>query len=431
MRPFKLKKFLLKAVEWSNMDTEKPMVQTDWQWGERMISTLDDMIQAADLATGSIPQINGQQNFWMIRSTDGIFYSEYVEKGFIGIGWNVLTEDVLNQYEEKAYYEELLKSHKYTDKASGAVLSKCRRFVNEIQCGDIGIIVGKTEVAFALIGKYFELNTEETTPEYELEINSQIEAGKYPGDSCPYRKRREITVISRTELDHVPLPIYKCLLSNRHSLSSMSKYADSILSCCYDLCYYENRLILKYHVKQEKDINPVDFSQFVLSVAELVAEDDRQLVGKYNLNSEGDVVLFLANNGQSAVDFLKNYMVPILLASFIMFGGKGFGFEFPSMIDKMKGIVTDFIFRKENRRLKAAEVQKAEAEARGAAARAEQAEIETKLKRLELERERARGRAEVLVDNLARVSVPLQIVPPDSKILNLAELYEVPKKDKT
>lgn len=396
-----------------------------------MINTLEEIASAADLVANSIPQIPEQKNFWMIRSTDGAFYSEYIREGFIGIGWNVLTEDVLSQCRERSYYETLLNNCQYKDKISGAVLAKCSKFIDEIQCGDIAVIVGKTEIAFAQIGKYFELQTKDTTPERELEIRKQIGDGTYRGGACPYRKRREITVISKSDYDHVPLPIYKCLFSNRHSLSSMTKYADAILSCCYDLCYYKKRLILKYHIRQPRDINPVDFSLFILSIAELVAKDEAQLTGKYNINSEGDVVLFLANSGQSAIDFLTYHMIPILIGYFIMFGGKGFGLEFPSGIDKIKEIVTDFIFRKETKRLKAAEVQKAEAEARRAIADAERSELENELKRMELEREKAREKAAVLVDNLARASVPLQIVPPDNKILNLSEIFSASEKDET
>ena len=141
-----------------------------------MINTLEEIASAADLVANSIPQIPEQKNFWMIRSTDGAFYSEYIREGFIGIGWNVLTEDVLSQCRERSYYETLLNNCQYKDKISGAVLAKCSKFIDEIQCGDIAVIVGKTEIAFAQIGKYFELQTKDTTPERELEIRKQIEA---------------------------------------------------------------------------------------------------------------------------------------------------------------------------------------------------------------------------------------------------------------
>ena len=37
-----------------------------------------------------IPKINGETNFWMIRSKAGYFYTEYIEKEFIALGWNYI-----------------------------------------------------------------------------------------------------------------------------------------------------------------------------------------------------------------------------------------------------------------------------------------------------------------------------------------------------
>lgn len=129
------------------------------------------------------------------------------------------------------------------------------------------------------------------------------------------------------------------------------------------MSFYSDRLILKYHIRQLKNINSIDFSMFTLSIASLVAENSKNISGRYNLNSEGDLVLFLANGGQLILDFIKEHLVPILLEYFILIGGKVAGIEFPSSIDKVKNLVANFLFRKETRRLKMAEVVKAEAEA--------------------------------------------------------------------
>ena len=108
--------------------------------------------------------------------------------------------------------------------------------------------------------------------------------------------------------------VYKCLVSNRHSLSSLNEYADAILSCCYDLSVYSNRLIIKYHIRQPRDINPFDFSLFTLSMADLISDDRRELTGKYNLNSEGDVVFFLTKyslQGTTQGRYLRGGVPPV------------------------------------------------------------------------------------------------------------------------
>ena len=372
-----------------------------------MINTLDDIISAADTVVSSIPQISETTNFWMVRSKQGVFYNEYVAGGYIAIGWNSLTEAVLSGSHDDDHHKQILKDNNYPDKMPGTALNKCRRFIDEIKSGDIAMIVGRSEIAFATIGDYFEVNLDTTT-------------GTYLGLNCPYKKRRHISIISKVDLSSAPPMVYKCLVSNRHSLSSLNEYADAILSCCYDLSVYSNRLIIKYHIRQPRDINPFDFSLFTLSMADLISDDQRELTGKYNLNSEGDVVFFLTNFGQDILLFLKDHLVPILLGYFILFGGKAAGIEFPSSIEKIKEIVADFLYRKETKRIKVAEADKAEAEA-------EKAKVDAERSRFELEelKKQAQGKAKQAVENLTRAAVPLNIKPPANNIIDITALFQI------
>ena len=385
-----------------------------------MINSLDDIISAVDTIAGSIPQISDGTNFWMIRSKQGVFYNEYVAGGYIAIGWNPLTAEVLSGSNDDNYYKQILKDSEYPDKMPGTALNKCRRFIDEIKSGDIAMIVGRSEIAFATIGDYYEDDSNDTTAKKELEIHAQIETGTYLGLNCPYKKRRHISIISRVDLGAAPPMVYKCLVSNRHSLSSLNEYADAILSCCYDLSVYSDRLIIKYHIRQPKDINPFDFSLFTLSMADLISDDRRSLTGKYNLNSEGDVVFFLTNYGKDIVGFLKDNLVPIVLGYFILFGGKAAGIEFPSSIDKIKELVADFLYRKETKRIKKAEADKAEADA-------EKAKIEVERSRLELEelKKKTQERANQTVKNLTDAAVPLNIKPPANNIIDITALFQI------
>ena len=386
-----------------------------------MINTLEDIISAVDAIANSIPQISDTTNFWMVRSKQGVFYNEYVTGGYIAIGWNSLTEAVLSgSNDDDDYYKQILKDNNYPDKMPGTALNKCRRFIDEIKPGDIAMIVGRSEIAFATIGDYYEIDLDTATAEKELEIHTQIETGTYLGLNCPYKKRRHISIISRVDLNSAPPMVYKCLISNRHSLSSLNEYADAILSCCYDLSVYSNRLIVKYHVRQPKDINPIDFSLFTLSMADLIVDDNSKLTGKYNLNSEGDIIFFITNCGQDILLFLKEHLVPILLGYFILFGGKAAGIEFPSSIEKIKGLVADFQYRKEAKRLKVAEADRAEAEA-------QKVQIDVERSRFELEelKKRAQERANQTVENLTRSAVPLNIKPPANHIIDITALFQI------
>lgn len=386
-----------------------------------MINTLDDIISAAETITGLIPQISDETNFWMIRSKQGVFYNEYVAGEYIAIGWNPLTKAILSDNNnDDNFYKQILKDNDYQDKMPGTALNKCRRFVEEIKSGDIAMIVGRTEIAFATIGDYFEDSTNSTTAEKELEIHAQIETGTYIGLKCPYKKRRHISIISTVDLGAAPPMVYKCLVSNRHSLSSLNEYADAILSCCYDLSVYFNRLIIKYHIRQPRDINPFDFSLFTLSMADLISDNRCGLTGKYNLNSEGDVVFFLANLGEDIGVFLKNNLVSVLLGYFILFGGKAAGIEFPSSIEKIKELVADLFYLKESKRIKIAEANKAEAEA-------VKAQIDATRSYYEIEelREKVQKKANQTVENLTCAATPLNIKPPSNNIIDITALFQI------
>ncbi len=385
-----------------------------------MINTLDDIISAVETVAKSIPQISDYTNFWMIRSKQGVFYNEYINGEYIAIGWNALTEFILSGSDNDDYYKQILKDNNYPDKVPGTALNKCRRFLDEIKAGDIAMVVGRSEIAFAKIGEYFEDNSDRTTAQKELEIHTQIENGTYFGFNCPYKKRRHISIISKVDLSCAPPMIYKCLVSNRHSLSSLNEYADAILSCCYDLSFYSNRLILKYHVRQTKNINPIDFSLFTLSMATLIADNSLELTGKYNLNSEGDIVFFLTNTGQEISSFLKDHLVPILLGYFILFGGKTAGIEFPSSINTIKTLVSDFLYRKENKRIRVAEADKIEAEA-------EKAKIDAERSRFELEelKKRTQEQSNSTVENLIQSAASLNIKVPANNIIDISTIFQI------
>lgn len=381
-----------------------------------MVNTFDDVLKIAESQAHSIPIVDDTINFWMVRSKKGIFYNEYIENEYIAIGWNVLTPNNLSNTDEQL--KNCLMSSGYTDKMPGTAVNKCRKFVDEVKNGDIAMIVGRDEITFAYIGEYFEKDDDSTTVNKEIEVVSQIDNNTYMGDYCPYRKRRRITVINKISIDIISPTLYKCLVANRHSLSNLNDYADAIISASYDVAYYSNRLIVKYHIGQPRDINPFDFSRFTLNVVSLLAEEERQVIGKYNINSEGDLVLLLMNSGKDVITFIKENLAAIMLIYVIIFGGKGLGFEIPSAIDKCKEWVTDLLCLKDKVRLQKANVDKTEAEVEKIKLESEQIKIQNEIAKMELENKK---QAESIVDQIQKTSVPLSIKPPSNKIISIVD----------
>lgn len=383
-----------------------------------MIQSYNEYVEFARKQTHMIPQISSNTNFWMIRSKKGVFYDEFIHEKFIAIGWNVLTESVLADNNEERL-KKYITEQGYQDKVPKTAINKCQRFVSEIKNGDIAMIVGRHEITFATIGDYFEVCDDTTTIEKELDITSQIDTHTYWGGYCPYMKRRHISVLARIDIDMASPGIYKCLVSNRHSLSNLNDYAFSIISSCYDIAYYSDRLILKYHINQPKDISPIDFSLFTYNVANLLFDEDSNISGKYNINSPGDIVLFIINQGKDILTFIQDNIATIGIIYIILFGGKGFGVEIPSAIDKIKGWVSELYYHKETKRLKKAEVEKAEAEVEKIKSETKLNSAEADLKLYELSiKSKAERDASTTVEKLSEAAIPLDIDKPSTEIMN-------------
>lgn len=306
----------------------------------------------------------------------GNFYDEFLRDSYIAIGWNYLSKNKLDSTLEGQLREEL-KHTNYPEKNAGTAIGKSNRFVYNIKSGDVALIVGSNRVAFAIIGEYFEGDPKICTVTRELEVHSQIETNTYPGNACPYLKRRSIQLISEFEISKISPVLFKCLANNHHSLSDLHSYGQNILSEAYDFVYYQNRLIVKIRIQQKKDINPLTFSKFLIGATEVLAIDGTEIVGKYNINSEGNVFLELINNGSACLEFIKNHAIALFLLHVFILGGKYKDLELNSVTKLIEKIVN----WKENKRLLEANIKKSEIDVK-------LAEAELKKKNIEIESEK-------------------------------------------
>lgn len=48
-----------------------------------------------------IPKISKNINFWMLRTKRSAFYYEYITKGYIAIGWNIVLKNNINNEEDR------------------------------------------------------------------------------------------------------------------------------------------------------------------------------------------------------------------------------------------------------------------------------------------------------------------------------------------
>lgn len=281
----------------------------------------------------------------MLRTNNGMYFDEFIREQFVAIGWNfILDNDFPLTYDRHSQINAILRNPQgYASKATTAVINKCERFCKEIKEGDIVLITDKNRVAFAVIGEYYEHNKPLYTMQYEL----SVEKGNTKSSGCPYCKRRKIEILHIIhDKDSVNPYMYKAILLNKHSLCSMDKYADIILSSCYDAYVWNNKFTMSFRVERKKEINAVTLAKFIDKFNTLLPDvSPNDISVKTSLNSPGDIVLQIAN-------WLGNYAWVFVLWIFI-FGGKYRDAEMPSVWN----VIKYFLERSDNQAMRALELE--------------------------------------------------------------------------
>lgn len=361
----------------------------------------------------NIPEIKPNTNFWMIRTKRGFFFDEFIRDKFIAIGWNSVNKSMLNNL-TKASTDNLKLSIKqeYNEDKPGNALNKCLRFCNELKVNDITLIVDNHRMAIARIGEYYEVIS---SIETEKNIHNQIaKANRKTGDfPCPYSKRRAISIIKTIQLDNTVNPYLQNAISrNWHSLSDLNEYAELILSICYDVFIFQNKLTATFRVRKTGDIAALELSTFIGNTAALLSinnqgvEKHQSISVKTSLHSPGDIILQIAN-------FCPENLLLVLLCYIIIFGGRFKDFEFNSLFSFVKYLL--------NRNY---EEQKRELELRKLSAEtdlAEQNALKAKLENIEKMRQLHIDAIDKYAEPLSIASQQLEITPDDKTIISLEQ----------
>lgn len=384
-----------------------------------------------EMGNFNIPNINRNTRFWMFRTQKGFFFNEFINQGFVAIGWNSIVakriEGGLSKTLESALKQEI--KEEYGENIPGTALNKCKKFCFEVKEGDIALISDRGKIAFAEIGEYYEEENSKYTVEHEKTIHNDIRKARFGIDSfeCPYIKRRKIKVIkilNEAAGDVVSPYLFKAIAVNRHSLSDLTEHAETILSSCFDIFTYENKTTLTVKVTKKDDIDAILFSEFVINVAEvLCVEDPQKVVVKSAIHSPGDFIF--------TVDIDKIIStIPWLIVYLAIFGGKIKDIEFNSLIGSIKSIIN----LKHDKRKKELELEEKEV-----AIEKEREEIGLlRQQRLSAEienNEKLREKHLMLVDEhvfkLVKCSQDLQIDPGANNLIDISQILKIEKKEES
>ena len=266
----------------------------------------------------NVPIFDNNTNFWLIRSNGGAFFDEFTEKGFVGIGWNPITKDSLENCSDdgKGLLDTIKDEYKDLSSIKGA-WKKCEHFVFDVMVGDIAIVPnkGSSKIAIVEIGQYYEESNLNISK--EIEVLQQIKEG-WDGTlqiDCPYSKRRKIKVIKIIEGKGINPNLYKALISY-HGISKINDYREFILNTIYPVYVINNKLNIVFNVEQEKPISAISFSSFIYNFTQIMSNvvDPDAISTKSNVNSPGDLILSIIQNGDSIIDsnFPHHFEIEIL-----------------------------------------------------------------------------------------------------------------------
>ncbi|ELU5586515.1 hypothetical protein SCB17_000914 [Clostridium perfringens] len=299
-----------------------------------------------------IQDIHEDTNFWLVRSKSGIFYDEYKENSFIGLGWNFITaENIITEpSEEFEDFKETI-STMYGAKQPTSIINKCDRFINEMKSGDIVMIPSShnDKILFAKIGDYYIENIPVTK---EIEVISRIDTNEdfRIEEDCPYSKRRHITIIREIDGSRINPNLYKALASY-HGLSKINKYAEFILRSIYILYKYKDNLYFVLPIEKKDSINSRTLAEFILNITDILEYTDKKIniSSKVDLNSPGDYLTVINNAVEilSSNDFLGCLTTIIATVCTSKYG--------PDILKTVLGFITDC--RKQNLEKKKIESQ--------------------------------------------------------------------------
>lgn len=238
-----------------------------------------------------IDNLDSEKHYWFFRTMSGSFFNEFLEYGFVAIGYDeILTKDLKDlpekEYDARTLLKFRLESHYHdltpaqTAKAAGQLL----KFYREMKKGDVVVIPDyqSKQFAFGVVDSDMYEDVREHYEEWQ----------------CPFVKRRGIKWLKK--VDRYQLDSRFLLgLGNQQTMSCIDDYSEFIDRKIKKLYTKGDKAYLILRVNQDKGLSWDDFcfisdlQRIVKGVTkELDADIDiSQVEMKINVQSPGDIVM--------------------------------------------------------------------------------------------------------------------------------------------
>lgn len=264
----------------------------------------------------SLPTINPDSNYWLVRAQSGVFFDDFIANQYVGVGFDEVTlNDV--QTKSKEQLLDIFNSKKPKDDNGNPIpkgtytswIGQVSRFSNEIRPGDYVLVPGISSSKFALgvvTGTPFELSVDELS-------NMETVANR---KNSPYRKRIKVQFLKQFNRDEADPALYK-MIYTQQTLSNINKYSNYILRASFDAYMLNNQLYLSFKVRQKADINAQSFTGFAYNMTKILSgpnDEQKSPIIKSNVQSQG-VIQFILDNSY--------WLGPSLLFLVMVYSPKG------------------------------------------------------------------------------------------------------------
>ncbi|MDI3234214.1 hypothetical protein QK289_04270 [Exiguobacterium antarcticum] len=240
------------------------------------------------MSTFQIPIIKETKNYWLVRTNSGRYYDEFLREGYIGINWNDITYDEIDDLDRDSIID-LLKERDPDVKNPSNAARQLVVLRKVMQPGDAVIITGPSSYIFS-IGEVEKdgFFTKEVEPS-ELKANPR---------TCPYTKRRKVRWVKTLTKWEVEMPMFKMLQHSRQTIAEANDYKDIIEGKIHDFYIRGEVAQLTLKVRKEGNIPALTFfslgkevldlaEEFISSSAMMEGVDINQIETKININSPG------------------------------------------------------------------------------------------------------------------------------------------------
>lgn len=243
-----------------------------------------------------IQNVNADKHYWFFRTMGGLYYDEFVSKGYIAIGYNeIIMKDLADLPDRDDMARAFLKvrlreiSKEMTDSQTAIAAGQIVKFYRELAVGDI-------VVAPSFQSKKYAIGV----------ITSEMfeDSSKHGDRDCQFVKRRAVRwekEVWRHELD----PKAILAFGNQQTMSSIDEYAGYIDRKIGQIYTKGNTSYLILRVSQDEDLSWNDF-MFIGDLGTLFRDfskevelgaDLSKIKMKINVQSPGDILLMIPDGG--------------------------------------------------------------------------------------------------------------------------------------